>query len=66
MALDLDSVRTAVDTKIAGPLALSVQQAAAGIHAIVNENMAAATRMYIAEKGRDPRRYSCLLYTSIH
>jgi N-methylhydantoinase A len=62
MALDLDSVRTAVDTKIAGPLALSVQQAAAGIHAIVNENMAAATRMYIAEKGRDPRRYSMIAF----
>ena len=37
---------------------MSVMEAAAGIHGIVNENMAAATRMYIAEKGRDPRRYS--------
>ena len=62
MALDLDSVRTAVDTKIAVPLGLSVAQAAAGIHAIVNENMAAATRMYIAEKGRDPRRYTMIAF----
>ncbi len=36
--------------------------AAAGIHNIVNENMAAATRMYIAEKGRDPRRYAMIAF----
>jgi N-methylhydantoinase A len=62
MALDLNSVREAVRTKIAGPLNLGVEQAAAGIHAIVNENMAAATRMYIAEKGRDPRRYTMIAF----
>jgi N-methylhydantoinase A len=62
MALDLDAVRAAVETSLAGPLGVSVAQAAAGIHAIVNENMAAATRMYIAEKGRDPRRYTMIAF----
>ncbi len=32
-------------------------QAAWGIHEIVNENMASAARVHIAEKGRDPRNY---------
>ena len=62
MALDIAAVRDAVKTKIAGPLGLDVAQAAAGIHAIVNENMAAATRMYIAEKGHDPRRYTMVAF----
>jgi N-methylhydantoinase A len=62
MALDLDAVRAAVKTSLAEPLGLGVEQAAAGIHAIVNENMAAATRMYIAEKGRDPRRYTMIAF----
>lgn len=62
MALDLGAVREAVAARIAGPLNLGVEAAAAGIHAIVNENMAAATRMYIAEKGRDPRRYTMIAF----
>ena len=62
MKLDLSAVREAMAAKIARPLGLSVTQAAAGIHSIVNENMAAATRMYIAEKGRDPRRYTMIAF----
>jgi N-methylhydantoinase A len=62
MQLDLSSVERAFEEKLARPLGLSVVEAAAGIHSIVNENMAAATRMYIAEKGRDPRRYQMLAF----
>ena len=62
MALDIPSVREAVREKVAGPLNLDVDTAAAGIHSIVNENMASATRMYIAEKGKDPRRYSMIAF----
>ena len=58
MDLDLSSVEAVVDQKLAKATGLSVTDVAAGIHSIVNENMAAATRMYIAEKGRDPRRYT--------
>ena len=58
MDLDLSSVEKAVEEKLAKTTGLSVQDVAAGIHSIVNENMASATRMYIAEKGRDPRRYT--------
>jgi len=58
MDLDLSSVKGAVQDTLASATGLSVTDVAAGIHSIVNENMAAATRMYIAEKGRDPRRYA--------
>ena len=58
MDLDLGLVKDAVEEKLANVTGLSVEEVAAGIHSIVNENMASATRMYIAEKGRDPRRYA--------
>ncbi len=62
MPLDFGAVRSALETKFATPLGMSVTEAAAGIHSIVNENMVAATRMYIAEKGRDPRRYTLMAF----
>lgn len=58
MTLNIDVVKQAIDQHLAGPSNIDVTAAAAGIHAIVNNNMAAATRRYIAEKGRDPRRYT--------
>jgi N-methylhydantoinase A len=58
MSLKVDEVRDAIDSTLAGPSGLEVTAIAAGIHAIVNNNMAAATRSHIAEKGRDPRRYT--------
>ena len=60
MNLDLGLVKDAVEEKLANVTGLSVEEVAAGIHTIVNENMASATRMYIAEKGRDPRRYALI------
>jgi N-methylhydantoinase A len=62
MALDIERVRDAIRQKVAGPLGMEVETAAAGIHSIVNENMASATRMYIAEKGKDPRCYSMIAF----
>jgi N-methylhydantoinase A len=62
MALDRTAVERAVEETLAKPLGMGVLEAAAGIHAVVNENMAAATRMYVAEKGRDPRRYALLAF----
>jgi N-methylhydantoinase A len=62
MALDLAQVEKAIEEKVARPLGLSVLEAAVGIHSVVNENMAAATRMHLAEKGRDPRRYDMIAF----
>src|SRR5262249_20104842 len=39
---------------------LALTDLAWGIHDLVNENMANAARIHIAEQGRDPRRYMLL------
>jgi N-methylhydantoinase A len=62
MPLDMATVEGAISEKVAKPLGLTTHEAAVGIHSIVNENMAAATRMHLAEKGRDPRRYSMIAF----
>src|SRR5437879_1198005 len=45
----------AVETRVAQPLGLALEDAAWGIHAIVNTNMELATRVVSIERGRDPR-----------
>jgi len=55
MALDEASARQAIKSKVAEPAGLSPLQAAAGIHELVNENMAAAARVYVAEKAKAPK-----------
>lgn len=57
MRLDLEAARRAIREKVAGPLNVGEVEAAWGIHEIVNENMAGAARVHIAEKGRDPRKF---------
>jgi N-methylhydantoinase A len=62
MSLDLEAVRRAVTEKLAGALKVTPDDAALGIRRIVDETMAAATRMHLAEKGRDPRRYTLIAF----
>ncbi len=45
----------AIDEKVARPLGLALEDAAWGIHVIVNTNMELATRVVSIERGRDPR-----------
>lgn len=54
MKLDVAAARAAIETKVAKPLGLGIEQAAFGISDAANESMAAATRMYAAERGVDP------------
>jgi N-methylhydantoinase A len=55
MRLDVEAARRAL-ARVALPLGLSLEEAAWGIHQIVNENMANAARAHLAERGADPRR----------
>ena len=55
MALDPDSAQKALETRLAGPMGMSVTRAAHGIHEVVNENMATAARMHASEQGLDVR-----------
>ncbi len=52
MALDKAVAEAAIKNKLADPTGLSVMEAASGIYQLVNENMAAAARIYITEKGK--------------
>ncbi len=57
MKLDADAARRAV-ARVAEPLGLSIEQAAAGIHHVVVDAMASAARVHLVEKGKDPRAYA--------
>ena len=58
MQLDTAAAETALQQHVAEPLGLSLPRTAWGIHDIINEQMASAMRVHIAEKGRDPRDYT--------
>ena len=57
--VDVAAARQAIE-RLAGTLGLEPVKVAWGIHDIVNENMASAARVHIAERGRDPRDYALL------
>ncbi|SOZ17194.1 hydantoinase/oxoprolinase family protein [Cupriavidus taiwanensis] len=46
---------------IAGPLGTGTEKTADGVLAIVNENMAAAARVHVAERGFDAHRFALLV-----
>jgi N-methylhydantoinase A len=60
MALDTGAAERAVDG-LAEAAGLDRDTAASGIHAVVNETMAAAARVHIAEQGHDPRDFALLV-----
>lgn len=62
MALDPDRVRRAFGETIAPKIGMDVETAALGVQRIVDETMAAATRMHLAEKGKDPRKYTLIAF----
>jgi N-methylhydantoinase A len=59
VAVDLPAARAAVE-RLAARIGLSPIETAWGIHDVVNENMAGAARVHVAERGRDPRDYALL------
>jgi N-methylhydantoinase A len=62
MQLDVEAARAAVQT-VADAIGLdSVEQAAEGILAIVNENMAGALRLVSVQRGHDPRDFALVAY----
>ncbi|MGH7385117.1 MAG: hydantoinase/oxoprolinase family protein, partial [Candidatus Rokuibacteriota bacterium] len=59
VAVDMAAALAAVEG-LSRRLGLESTKVAWGIHDIVNENMAGAARVHIAERGRDPRAYALL------
>jgi N-methylhydantoinase A len=62
MPLEVEDVVEAVARRLAEPLNLGIKAAAVGIQDVVTESMAAATRMHLAEKGRDPSGYTLMAF----
>lgn len=62
MTLEPERARTAVVERLAKPLGLDPIDAAWGIHAIVNENMAQAARTHLIERNRDPRSVAVVAF----
>lgn len=52
--LDVDGARNAIESRIAGPLGLSVEAAARGILDVLDNNMVGAMRVVSVERGIDP------------
>ena len=61
MLLDLDACDSALGS-VAERLGLSADDIAAGIHELVNQNMAAASRMHAVEQGADLRGITVLAF----
>jgi N-methylhydantoinase A len=61
MKLRRDLAEQAI-ARLGGRLGLNADQAALGIQSIVDENMATATRMHIAERGQDPSRFDLFAF----
>ncbi|WP_137391513.1 hydantoinase/oxoprolinase family protein [Rhodoligotrophos defluvii] len=62
LRLDMDGVRRAFADKISEATRLEVDEAALGVQRIIDETMAAATRTHLAEKGKDPRKYTLIAF----
>jgi N-methylhydantoinase A len=57
--VDMPAAHAALE-RLAKRVGLSLTDVAWGIHDVVNENMASAARVHVAERGRDPRDYALL------
>ena len=60
--LDIDRSRRVIEEKIARPLGLGLLEAALGIQAIVNDNMAQTLRLVSIKRGHDPRDFALIAF----
>src|SRR5258706_257164 len=57
LRIDLAAARRTIKERIGDPLGLSIEEAAWGIHQIVNESMANAVRIHPLGRGKAPHRF---------
>ena len=62
MLLDAGQARRAVEERVAAPLGLSVEAAAAGIFRIINAHMSDLIRRATVERGYDPRDFTLFAF----
>jgi len=57
MKLDVEAARRAIETHIARPMGMSVEEAAAGMYRVACNNMAQGVREVTIKRGFDPREF---------
>jgi len=62
MTLNINAAENAITSYLSESSGLSAIEAAAGVHELVNENMASAARVYVAEKGRAPSQLALVAF----
>ena len=62
MKVDMEAVRSAVKSRVADPLGISVDEAALGIVRIANSNMLNALKLISVRKGYDPRDFALVAF----
>lgn len=60
--IDVDAARNAVAARIAEPLGLAVDEAAAGVVRVVDDMMKKELSLALARRGFDPRRFALVTY----
>jgi N-methylhydantoinase A len=58
LTLDLEKARGAIETRVARPLGLTVEEAAAGIIRVLEQNLLHAVEYISIERGHAPRRFT--------
>jgi N-methylhydantoinase A len=58
LTLDIDAARQAIASKVAEPLGLEIEEAAAGIIALLEQNLLQAVEYISIERGHAPRRFT--------
>lgn len=62
LSLDIDASRRAIEERIAGPLGMSVEEAAVGMLRLANVAMLNAVRLMTTQRGFDPRDFSLIAF----
>jgi N-methylhydantoinase A len=62
LPIDYALAEAAFQQRVAGPLGMSLPEAAYGVHQIAVANMVRAVKAISSERGRDPRRFACVAY----
>jgi len=61
LKLDLSAATRAVEEKVAKPLGLTINEAAAGIYKMINLNMALGVNLVSVAKGHNPRNFAMVV-----
>ena len=62
MRLDVQKARAAIERDVAGPLGISVEDAAEGVIRIINANMTGALKVVSVERGYDPKDFTLVAF----